>query len=920
MPITGSSEVTTNPNAPDTGSTTPGAIVPSQALILSNGNTLLGWTNSSGLPTRMMLQLFDPAGNALGAAFTIPADLGNSTGFVSAVATADGGFFVQRSISGEVLDYLHFDSTGGVVGQSPITASFGDGGFEMTALPGGGLAVFGIALFEVPQGDGTSWFVEKPVLRLLDAAGNQTGQTVIDGTVNNSGNVPLHAEITVLPGGNIVATWVEPLLMEYDIPSLHAQVFSATGAPVTAAFTVDSDSGSFGGFTTSLVAPVVEAFADGSYVMVWNDVHGTAFQLFNADGTAQGPKATLTTELAGYQAEYAHDVVALSDGTFVIGGFAGGSANPAGYEVVARQFNRDGTPVGDWIPVNSTVSGDQGRLDLVTTPGGGFTAVWLDHGEAFDPWNGSVDTVLDVWRQRSFSTGTPPANHAPVAQDGAASGSEDVTIAGQVAATDADGNALTYSLVTGPAHGTITFNADGSYTYTPGTDYNGADSFTFRASDGITNSNVASVALAIAAVNDAPVLAAPISDATTDEDAAFSFTLPGGTFTDVDGDALTLSASGLPSWLSFDPATRTFSGTPANGDVGTFNVTVTASDGDFSASDVFAITVANSNDAPTVAVAIVDQAATQNAAFTFALPAGTFADADAGDSLTLSTSALPAWLSFDPASRTFSGTPGAGDTGLVAVTVTATDRAGAAVSDTFQINVASGGTPPILGTGGNNVLVGTGNADTIFALGGDDAVFGMGGDDTIDGGNGNDFLMGGGGNDRVLGDAGNDLLFGGDGNDSLLGGTGNDQLWGGNGADLLQGDAGNDRLDGGTGADRLTGGAGADRLEGGSGADVFVYASVLDSAPGGGNRDQIVDFTRGVDKIDLGAIDANTALGGDQAFAYIGNAAFSGTAGQLRFVGGIVSGDVNGDGIADFQIQLQFAGGGGPLAASDFFL
>lgn len=1019
MPITGSSEVTTNPNAPDTGSTTPGAIVPTQALVLLNGNTLLGWTDFSGSAPRMMLQLFDPAGTALGAAFTVAANLGNATYFASAVATADGGFYVQRMTSGgEGLDFLHYSNAAELLGQSQEMPSFGspfDGGFQMTSLSGGGLAILGVANFEIPQGDGTSWFVEKPVLRILDAAGNQITQTVIEGTVSSSGSVPLHAEIAVLPGGNIVATWVEPLLQEFDIPSLHAQVFTASGAPVTAAFTVDSDVGSFSGFTTSLVMPVVEAFADGSFVMVWNDIHGTAFQLFNADGTAQGPKATLTTDLVGYHAEYPHDVVTLPDGTFVIGGFAGGPSNPEGFEVVARQYNRDGTPVNDWILVNITAPGDQGRLDLAATQDGGFTAVWLDHGEAFDPWNGSVDDVLDVWRHRSFSTGTPPANTAPVAQDAAASGSEDTPITGQVAATDADGNALTYSLVTGPAHGTITFNANGSYTYTPGTDYNGADSFTFRASDGTANSNVASVSLAIAAVNDAPVVAAPISDVATDEDAAFSFTLPAGTFTDVDsaalslsasgmpawlsfdaatrtfsgtpangdvgtfnitvtasdgslsasdifaitvanvndaptvaialvdqaatedaaftytlpagtfadvdaGDTLTLSASGMPAWLSFNAATRTFSGTPANGDVGTFNVTVTASDGSLSVADVFAITVANVNDAPTVAVAIVDQTATQNAAFTFALPAGTFADVDAGDSLTLSASTMPAWLSFDPATRTFSGTPGAGDTGVVSVTVTATDRAGAAVSDTFQISVGSAGTPPIMGTNGNNVIVGTGANDVIFALGGDDAVFGMGGDDTIDGGTGNDFLMGGGGNDRVLGDAGNDLLFGDNGNDSLFGGTGNDQLWGGNGVDLLQGDAGNDRLDGGTGNDRLYGGAGADRLEGGSGADVFVYASVLDSAPGGGNRDQIVDFTRGVDKIDLSAIDANTALGGDQAFAYIGNAAFSGTAGQLRYVGGIVSGDINGDGIADFQIQLQFAGGGGPLAGTDFFL
>ncbi|MEQ1543170.1 MAG: putative Ig domain-containing protein [Novosphingobium sp.] len=1020
MPITGSSEVTTNPNAPDTGSTSPDAIVPTQALVLSNGNTLLGWTDFSGSAPRMMLQLFDPAGTALGAAFTVAASLGNATYFASAVATADGGFYVQRLTSGgEGLDFLHYTSTGELVGQSQEMSSFGspfDAGFRMSALPGGGLAVFGIKVFSYPNGDGTSTYVDKPVLFMFDSAGNQISETVIEGVVENSSG-SIHADITVLPGGNIVATWVEPLLSSGGPASLHTQVFNSSGTAVTSASTIDSGDASFGGLAIDSIEPVTEAFADGSFVAVWFRNAGNTFQIFNADGTAQGPAIVLHSDFGvGLFSPGSYDVVTLPDGTFVIGGEAYSWTNPdtSGQSVVAMQFNRDGTRVNfEFITLNSTYEGDQGSLDLVATGDGGFTAVWLDRGEIVDP-NGPSDAVLDVWRHRSFSTGTV-TNTAPVAQDGSASGTEDAPITGQVAATDADGNALTYSLVTGPAHGTITFNANGSYTYTPGSDYNGADSFTFRASDGTANSNVASVLLAIAAVNDAPVLAAPISDVTTGEDAAFSFTLPAGTFTDVDnaalalsvsglpawlsfdaatrtfsgtpangdvgtfnvivtasdgslsvsdvfaitvanvndaptvaialvdqaasedtaftftlpagtftdvdaGDTLALSASGMPAWLSFDAATRTFSGTPANGDVGTFNVTVTASDGRLNTADVFAITVANVNDAPTVAVAIVDQAATQGTPFSFALPAGSFADQDAGDTLSLGVSSLPAWLSFDPATGAFTGTPGTGDVGLVSITVTATDLAGAAVSDTFVINVATSGTPPITGTNGNNVIVGTGGNDVIFALGGDDAVFGLGGNDTIDGGTGNDFLMGGGGSDRLLGDAGNDLLFGGDGNDSLLGGTGNDLLSGGSGADALFGDAGADQLEGGSGADRLTGGAGADRLDGGSGADVFVYTSVLDSAPGGGNRDRIVDFARGTDRIDLAAIDANTALDGDQAFTFIGNGAFSGAAGQLRYVNGIVSGDINGDGIADFQIQLQFSGGGGPLAGTDFFL
>ncbi len=911
MPLTGSGEVVTNPNT-----SSDGTLVPRQALVLSNGNTLMGWTDEAGSPPKMMLQLFDAAGNPLGAAFTLPADLGNATAFGSAIAGADGSFYVQRVVSGEVIDFLHFDSAGTLLGQSETMSKFSNG-FEMTVLPDGGLAVFGVDLFEVPQGDGSSWYVEKPVLRILDAAGNQLSQTIVEGTVQNSGDVPLHADISVLPNGNIVATWVEPLLTNFDLPSLHAQVFSPSGVALAPAQVIDSGSGSFGGFTTNLVTPVVEAFADGSFIMTWNDIHGLTFQVFNADGSAQGPKATLTTDLTGYHPEYAHDMITLPDGTFVVAGFVGSLSSPTGYDIVARQFNRDGTPAGDWVPVNTTTTGDQGQLDLVAMPGGGFTAVWLDRGEAFDPWNGSVDTVLDLWRHRSFNTGQQ-ANRAPMAQNGTGSSDEDNTITGQVAASDPDGDSLTYTLVTGPEHGTIVFNPDGSYVYTPGANYNGTDSFTFRASDGSLTSNVATIALAIAAVNDAPELANPLADSTTAEDAAFNYTLPAGTFSDVDNAVLVFSVSSLPAWLSFDPATRTFSGTPANGDVGSFDVTVTASDGSRSASDTFRITVTNTNDAPTVAIAVPDQAATEGTAFSFTLPSGTFADADVGDSLTIAPGSLPAWLSYDPATGIFSGTPGAGNVGPVDITVTATDRAGATVSDTFRINVAPSGPLPILGTEGRDFLFGTGNDDIINALGGNDVVFGANGNDRIDGGAGDDFLLGGSGLDWLIGGTGNDYLFGGDDADRLQGGAGRDTLSGGDGNDRLEGDAGNDELLGNNGNDILIGGAGVDVLEGGRGADIFQFTALSDSGVGSGNRDRITDFTRGSDKIDLAGLDANSLLDGDQAFTFIGNAGFSRVAGQLRYVGGVISADVDGDGIADFQIQMS--GLSGTLGGSDFFL
>src|SRR5437867_1548385 len=142
-------------------------------------------------------------------------------------------------------------------------------------------------------------------------------------------------------------------------------------------------------------------------------------------------------------------------------------------------------------------------------------------------------------------------------------------------------------------------------------------------------------------------------------------------FADVDvGDALTFTASGLPGWLSFNAGTRTFSGTPANADVGTVSVTVTATDLSLaSASDTIDITVANTNDAPTVANPILDQPATEDIAFSFTFAANTFADPARRSADLFSASGLPGWLSFNADTRTFSRTPGNADVGTLSVTV-----------------------------------------------------------------------------------------------------------------------------------------------------------------------------------------------------------------------------------------------------------
>jgi serralysin len=140
-------------------------------------------------------------------------------------------------------------------------------------------------------------------------------------------------------------------------------------------------------------------------------------------------------------------------------------------------------------------------------------------------------------------------------------------------------------------------------------------------------------------------------------------------------------------------------------------------------------------------------------------------------------------------------------------------------------------------------------------------------------------------------------------------------LKGGGGNDWLFGRGGDDVLEGGAGDDHLSGGLGRDSLRGGPGRDLFIFGSASESR--GSAIDTIKDFVRGYDRVDLRAIDANGKASGNQAFAFIGKSAFSGKAGQLKFSSGIVSGDINGDAVADFKIKMASVS---VLAKGDFYL
>jgi Ca2+-binding RTX toxin-like protein len=460
-----------------------------------------------------------------------------------------------------------------------------------------------------------------------------------------------------------------------------------------------------------------------------------------------------------------------------------------------------------------------------------------------------------------------------------------------------------------------------TFSGTPTNDDVGTLSLKVTATDASDSSVSDDFDVTIVNVNDAPVVANALADQNTLEDELYTFTVPADTFADIDaGDTLTYSAtladgSALPSWLTFNSDTMTFSGTPANDNVGTLSLKVTATDmAGASASDEFDLTVVNVNDAPVVANALADQNTLEDELYTFTVPADTFADIDAGDSMTYNAtladgSALPSWLTFDPVTQTFSGTPTNDDVGSLSLKVTATDASGESASDDFDLTVVNVNDAPFvvnpladqtinkctpfsyvvpadtfkdidvgdiltysatLSDGSvlpawltfdpdTMTFSGTPNVTgklSIKVTATDGSIASVSDTFELDvrkfvyGSNWMDLIITSSDNDLIYAFGGLDSVYSGSGDDIIYGGSGSDFLYGEGGDDAIYGEDGNDYLYGGCGNDTLDGGEGADKMIGGAGNDTYVVdrlpSGFLNLIPG----DEITEFyNEGIDTV-----------------------------------------------------------------------
>lgn len=304
--------------------------------------------------------------------------------------------------------------------------------------------------------------------------------------------------------------------------------------------------------------------------------------------------------------------------------------------------------------------------------------------------------------------------------------------------------------------------------------------------------------LTVSNTNDLPTIANVIAAQNAIEDTQFTFIVPTNTFSDQDvGDSLRYSATladgnALPTWLTFNAATATFSGRPLHNNIGNVGVRVTATDNaGANVSTNFTLIVAPIgtilNRAPVLANSIVAQSVSEGSLLNFIVSSNTFSDADAGDSLRYSATlsngaALPSWLTFNAGTRTFSGMPLHNNIGNVSIVVTATDNAGASVSTNMTVSVNANANPNIMyGTLNSDTLNGTNNSDTIFGAAGNDSISGGAGDNVLNGGMGDDYLTASTGNDTYQfnrGD-GRDVINESGGLDMLVFGSdiAPEQLW-----------------------------------------------------------------------------------------------------------------------------------------------
>ena len=436
-----------------------------------------------------------------------------------------------------------------------------------------------------------------------------------------------------------------------------------------------------------------------------------------------------------------------------------------------------------------------------------------------------------------------PANAVPIASNGTLTVKQNAAVHIFLNATDADGDKLEYYVLSQPQNGELIGTAP-DLVYMPDDDYAGTDSFTFVASDGKDDSNVATVYIVVGMQDLGE------QDATEEEVPNSNPVANGQTVNGVEDTPVSFRLSAIDpdgDWIDYtvlsDPEHGTLSGrapdltySPDAEYNGQDSLTFRASDSFGGTSTaVVTIIIASVNDPP---AAYDDQASTGQGTPVTTNVLSNDEDVETTNLTVTSVSTPRNGTATINGDMTVTYTPNAGFVGGDYFNYSISDGDGGTASAAVSVEVqaltsvpapvpATSPAPPstgelycgrdistfssvITGTEGRDTLVGTDGDDLILGLGGDDTIRGKGGNDCIIGGPGDDSIWGGSGNDVLHGEAGDDKVIGDDGDDVVYGDDGNDKLWGGSGDDMVYGSAGDDKLYDDLGDDTLDGGNGRD--------------------------------------------------------------------------------------------------------------
>lgn len=345
-----------------------------------------------------------------------------------------------------------------------------------------------------------------------------------------------------------------------------------------------------------------------------NDTASDLVDLWSSSGTKLASATFTSTTASGWQTVNLSAPVTISANTTYVASY-----HTNGFYVATSNFFASALTSGTLTAPSSASSSGNGVYSY-----GGTSTAGIFPTSTFASSNYWADVVFVP----SNGNNTPPTAVADTAdateKGGANNGTGGSPATGNVLTNDTDPDAGDTKTVTAVsfgstsgtlgsalngAHGSLVLNASGAFTYTVNETESAVQalrlatntltdvfSYTMRDAAGATSSTT--LTITIHGANDAPVLAIQTGNQAATVGSAFSLTLPAGTFTDVDsGDALAYAAtaangSALPAWLSFNASTRTFSGTPTSGDVGTLSVKTTATDlGGLSVSETFNVAV-----------------------------------------------------------------------------------------------------------------------------------------------------------------------------------------------------------------------------------------------------------------------------------------------------------------------------------------